>query len=92
MVTESDLIKVEMTDEEVEKCLSTALKLTKYITDREDLHPRSYLERFIDVAMGELSEAMVIKCFHTMGKYAESTVDKDSKKPWGRIFCSGKIF
>ncbi len=75
------VIKVKMNDDELKKCIETAEFLCESVVDRKDLHKRDYLERFIDLLMGEISEQSVIKWFHDNGKFAKSAVDKKSRKP-----------
>lgn len=77
----TDVVVVEMSDEEISECVQTAIKLCDTIIDRHDLHERDYLERLIDIIMGEIAEQVVIKWLHSNGKYAISAVDKTSGKP-----------
>ncbi len=80
-VTEADIRFVPLTDEEIARCISVAQKLTPHIRDRSDLHARDYLERFVNVTLGEIAEAMTLKFFRQSGKYAASAVDKASAEP-----------
>lgn len=81
MVKKSDTVICDLSNDEIKECILTSLKLIDSIVDREDLHERSYLERFIDLVLGEISEKIVIKWIQQNGKYAESAVDKQSQKP-----------
>lgn len=81
MITKDDTILCDLTNDEIRECIVTALDLIDGIVDRGDLHERSYLERFFDLVLGEISEKMVIKWLRQNGKYAESAVDKKSGKP-----------
>ncbi len=81
MLTVDKVIKEKMTDGELKECIKTAEFLCESIVDRKDLHKRDYLERYIDILMGEIAEQSVIKWFHERGKFAESAVDKKSRKP-----------
>lgn len=81
MIKESDTIPVKLQPEIIKKCIETAKVLLENIEDRANLHKRDYLERFINVLMGELSEQMVIQWLKENGKRAESSVDKTSGKP-----------
>jgi hypothetical protein len=80
-ITGNDVVRLQLTDEEIRNCIIVSNNITPYINDRADLHPRDYLERFIDVLLGEIAECMVIKWFHQNNKFAESAVDKASPKP-----------
>ena len=77
----SDVIQPVLTDGELQECLSTAQVLLKNMRDRADLHARGTLERYIDIAMGEIAERSVIKWIQSQGKFAESAVDKTSGRP-----------
>lgn len=81
LLKSSDVITPVLTDEEMQECLSTAQTLLKNMHDRKDLHVRGALERYIDIAMGEIAERSVIKWIQSQGKFAESAVDKTSGKP-----------
>ena len=81
MVKPEDIIPCGLTDEEVKGCIVTALQLSDSMIDRADLHTRTYLERFFDLVMGEISEQTVLKWARDNGKYAESAVDKASGVP-----------
>lgn len=80
-LTVDKVIKEKMTDGEIEQCIKTAEFLCETVVDRKDLHERDYLERYIDILMGEIAEQSVIKWFHDHDKYAKSAVDKTSGKP-----------
>ncbi len=81
MITPSDTVAYKLSKEQMKECIGNASQLTDFITDRFDLHSRSYLEKFMNVLMGEISERMVIEWLHSQGKYAESAVDKHSEHP-----------
>lgn len=76
-----DMIIVNLNDREMQTCLENAQFLCETINDRNDLHLRSYMERYIDIMMGEAAEYAVIKWLINNGKYAVSAVDKKSGKP-----------
>ncbi len=80
-VYECDMVVVNLEDKEIQVCLENAQFLCATINDREDLHVRSYMERYIDILMGEAAEWAVIKWLNSNGKYAVSAVDKKSGKP-----------
>lgn len=80
-ITVNDIERVTMSDEDIQKCIEVAARVTAQINDRPDLHPRDYLERFIDVLLGEIAEYSVIKWLKSKGKYARSVVDKESPHP-----------
>lgn len=76
-----DVVGPVLQDEEIVECIETSLGLLNSMTDREDLHARSCLERFNNIVMGEIAEQTVIKWFRSRGKYAESAVNKKSGHP-----------
>lgn len=80
-LTVDKVVKETISDGEVKECVKTAEFLCESIIDRKDLHERDYLERYIDILMGEIAEKSVIKWFRDHGKFAESAVDKTSGKP-----------
>jgi hypothetical protein len=80
-VSLSDVVHISFSDEELHEYINVANKITTSVVDRNDLHSRDYLERFINVILGEISERMVIKWLREQGKYVESTVDKESETP-----------
>lgn len=81
-ITSADVIVgVNLLDKDIHEIVEIANKITPNIIDRADLHKRDYLERFIDVLMGEIAERVVIKWLNENGKYAVSAVDKNSEKP-----------
>ncbi len=80
-ITVNDIIKVALTDDELQNWLEVAARVAPHIRDRVDLHGRDYLERYINVAMGEIAEQMVIKWLHDNGKQARSAVDKTATVP-----------
>ena len=77
----SDVIIPTFTDQEIRECIATAELLLKSMQDRGDLHARGTLERFINIAMGEIAEQAVIKWIRAQGKFAQSAVDKGSGVP-----------
>lgn len=81
MVSPEDIIPCDLTDDEIKECIATALRLADTMIDRADLHGRTYLERFIDLVMGEIAEQTVLKWVRENGKYARSAVDKASGVP-----------
>lgn len=76
-----DMVIVNLDDKEIQICLENAQYLCATINDRRDLHARSYMERYIDILMGEAAELAVIKWLNNNGKFAVSAVDKKSGKP-----------
>lgn len=76
-----DMITIKLDDDEIQVCLDNSQFLCATMHDRVDLHARSYMERFIDILMGEAAERAVIKWLNSNGKYAVSAVDKKSGKP-----------
>lgn len=81
LLTEKDIIKIQLEEQDFYECVRTALKVTPGITDRHDLHSRDVFERFLNVLQGEVAEQMVIKWLKSNNKFAESTVDKESASP-----------
>jgi len=81
MINEKDIIYIELDKSELDECIDVAKYLSRHIIDRDDLHKRDDLERFINVLMGEVAEQMVIKWLHNNGKKANSTVNKTTTKP-----------
>lgn len=80
-VHQDTVIKIALSDKELSICAENTQILCKTISDRSDLHLRGYMERYIDVMMGEVAEAAVIKWLRQNGKYAVSAVNKSSGKP-----------
>ncbi len=80
-VTVEDVIYLDMPDSMVAHGVGTALHLTTRLTDRADLHARDFLERFLDILLGELAETMVLSWLLAMGKTAQSAVDKSTATP-----------
>lgn len=80
-VTSSDIIKFKLKDSTIKSCIDTACKLVDTMIDRNDLHGRDYLEKFLNILMGELAEQLVISWIKNCGKYVESAVDKNSGRP-----------
>jgi hypothetical protein len=76
MVTENDLVYLELDKQEFREAAEVALIIATSIPDRPDLHPRDLLERFINCLMGEVAERMVLRWLHQNGKYAKPTADK----------------
>jgi hypothetical protein len=76
MVTENDIVYVELNREEFREAAEVALIIATSISDRPDLHPRDLLERFIDCLMGEVAERMVLRWLRQNGKYAKPAADK----------------
>ena len=97
-----DIVRVESSDEEVQSWLEMANQVAPHVKDRADLHARDYLERYINVAMGEIAEQMVLKWLQDNGKQAVSAVDKSAHVPdaghdvilrsksGGDVYCSVK--
>ena len=81
MVNKTDTIVCRLSNKELRECIATSTDMVGRIADRNDLHSRSYIERFINILMGEMSEQFVIKWIQAHGKHAESAVDKQSDKP-----------
>lgn len=68
-----------ISNDEIASALEDSIFLTDTIMDRKDLHDRGYLERFIDIAMGEIAEKSVLAYLRDdLGLKAESAVDKRS--------------
>lgn len=81
MVSKNSVIRVDISDDEMGCCIENAMYLSKTMKDRSDLHLRSYMERYINILMGEVAEQAVIKWIRGNGKFAVSAVDKKSGKP-----------
>lgn len=80
-VNKDTVIRINLSEEDLSKCTENAQILCETISDRSDLHLRSYMERYINILMGEVAEAAVIKWLRQSGKYANSAVNKKSGKP-----------
>lgn len=80
-VKNDDIIKIDLDREETLICIENARAILKGIEDRKDLHIRDDVERFQDLLMGELAEAMVIKWLRQNGRLAVSAVDKGAMHP-----------
>lgn len=81
-VSKEDVIKVDyLLDVDMSTCAENTTFLCETMKDRSDLHDRSYMERYIDIFMGEVAETAVINWLNKNGKYAVSAVDKKSGKP-----------
>lgn len=82
MINANDVIYINNIDkEELNICIENAKNISFGIVDRKDLHDRDILERFNNVLMGEIAETMIIKWLKNNGKFAESTVNKNSNTP-----------
>jgi hypothetical protein len=81
MITENDIVYIELDKEEFHEAAEVALIIATSISDRPDLHPRDLLERFIDCLMGEVAERMVLRWLHQNGKYAKPAADKKAAEP-----------
>jgi hypothetical protein len=78
-VSKVDIIRIgEIPDDVLSKLIDLSNRVAKNIVDRKDLHKRDYLERFMDVLLGEIAENAVINWLKNNGKFAESAVDKCS--------------
>lgn len=80
-VSKDSIVKINLSNIDMYHCVENAQVLCKTMTDRPDLHLRSYMERYIDILMGEAAEMAVIKWLKQNGKYAVSAVNKKSGKP-----------
>jgi hypothetical protein len=81
-VIKSDIIHIgKFPDDVLAKLIDSSNRIAKNIVDREDLHERDYMERFLNVLLGEIAEYAVINWLKTNGKFAESAVDKNSPHP-----------
>ena len=80
-VNKDTVIRIDLLEEDLSKCTENAQILCETISDRSDLHLRSYMERYINILMGEVAEVAVIKWLRQNGKYADSAVNKRSGKP-----------
>lgn len=80
-ITGGDAIRVALEASEIHDLIAQANEISLNIVDRPDLHERDFLERFVNVLLGETAEFMVIKWLQSNGKYARSGVDKKSGAP-----------
>ena len=80
-VNQDTVIKIALSENDLSSCIGNTQILCETISDRSDLHLRSYMERYIDIMMGEVAEAAVIKWLKQNGKFAVSAVNKSSGKP-----------
>ena len=80
-IRKESVISPNLSKEDVNDCIVNATKILNSITDRKDLHGRSYAEQFQNIFMGELAEKAVLQYFRENGIYAVSAVDKDSGMP-----------
>ncbi len=80
-VNQDTVIKIALSENDLSSCIDNTQILCETISDRSDLHLRSYMERYIDIMMGEVAESAVIKWLKQNGKYAVSAVNKSSGKP-----------
>ena len=81
MIEEKDIISFKFTNNQIKECIEIANNLTDSVVDRKDLHNRDYLERFLDILMGEIAEKLVISWLQQNKKFVKSAVDKTSGKP-----------
>lgn len=81
MVKSEDIIFVDLSEEELHEIILVSDGLLKSIVDRHDLHERDYLEKYLNILMGEIAEIIVIKWLTEHGKYAKSVVNKESGTP-----------
>ena len=75
------VIRPNLSKENINDCIVNASRILNTITDRQDLHNRSYVEQFQNILMGELAEKAVLQYFRENGIYAVSAVDKESGVP-----------
>lgn len=80
-VNKDVIIKIDLSNVDMHNCVENTQVLCETMIDRSDLHLRSYMERYIDILMGEVAELAVIKWLKQNGKYAVSAVNKKSGKP-----------
>lgn len=80
-ITVSDVVRVALENAEIHRLVKQANDIAAHIVDRRDLHARDYLERVINVLLGETAEFMVIKWLEANGKFVESSVNKQSGEP-----------
>lgn len=80
-VTRDTIVKIQLSESDMHICTENAQILCETMIDRRDLHARGYMERFIDILMGEAAEAAVINWLLQNGKYAVSAVNKRSGNP-----------
>ena len=59
-VNQDTVIKIALSENDLSSCIDNTQILCETISDRSDLHLRSYMERYIDIMMGEVAEAAVI--------------------------------
>lgn len=81
MITVNDIIRIDLSKDELNDCIDNAQMVLRNLLDREDLHERDDLERFHNILIGEIAEKMVLKWLLQQGKRAISTVDKSSGLP-----------
>lgn len=80
-IRKENVIKPNLSKENINDCIVNATKILNSIIDRKDLHGRSYAEQFQNIFMGELAEKAVLQYFMENGIYAVSAVDKESGAP-----------
>lgn len=80
-VNNDAVIKIDLSNIDMHNCVKNTQVLCETMIDRSDLHLRSYMERYIDIMMGEAAEMAVIKWLKQNGKYAVSAVNKKAGKP-----------
>lgn len=81
MLDVNSVVRVVLSKKELNQCIDNAKAVLQNIVDRGDLHNRDELERFNNILMGEVAEAMVLKWLHDNGKQAKSSVNKNSGTP-----------
>jgi len=81
MLTYKDIVQFTLSREDLTYCIGTAKNVLENIIDRQDLHIRDDLERFINILMGEVAETMVLQWLRSNGKRAYSASDKKSEGP-----------
>lgn len=81
MVTEKDLIYINLEPAIFDICVERSQSILKSIQDRNDLHDRDDLERFINVLMGEVAEQIVFKWLRDNNKYVEIPESKNTPGP-----------
>ena len=80
ILTPEDVVFYKIDDNIFNDCIDNSSLLIKSIIDRNDLHERSLLERYIDILMGEIAEKTVVSWLKNYGKYAEQS-QKNINKP-----------
>lgn len=80
-LNEGDVVRAPLPDAEFAACVTAARRIAPRIRDRDDLHGRDPLERFVDVLLGEVAERMVLAWLRGAGKRAEPASDKEGQGP-----------